>query len=727
MIDDSTRVARPVHGRRRPWSVRTAAFAWVSMAVVAALAGCANNAVEQAVALSQDGHPEEALAVLQRAQTAQPDDITLRSALARQREATIVHLLYLADGARARGAVADAESLLARIDAVSPRDPRTLGLRRAMARDEHARTLLAEAQAAWDAGHVEAAQAAWRAVLAEDPSNGAARAGLAKAAQTLEAAARRDALSRPSMPLRTIDLDFREAPLRTVLDAIARETGQSFAFDKDVKTDARVSVSLHGIDAQEALSVVLSTQALQSKLINSNTLLIFQATQQKQHDFQDQVTRTFYLVNADPKQVQALVKSMTKAREVFVEERLSLVVVQDTPEVIRLAEKLIEAIDLPEPEVMLEVSVLEVSSSRVSQLGLSPPQSVNFGLPNGATTVTQADRFNLIAWVANPLAVANLTADVTHTNVLANPKIRVKNREKAHVQVGEKLPVFTAIATANVGTASSVNYLDVGLKLDLEPQVQLDGEVNIRVALEVSSAGASVSSVDGQATAYPINTRQANTSLRLHDGETEILAGLINDSDLKENVGVPGASEVPLLGYLFGNHKADDKKTEVVLLITPHVLRSVPVPSDTSVNVPSGTEGRLGLTATRGEARAAASSDVKLMTGMTTQSAHTPAPAALVDSSGVFVLEGPDAAAPGSLVQVMVRGGEAQAGLHDLRYDERRLAPLATPSVPGTLQIEVPSSGQRAFMFRVLTAAPPGIATFGLGASTLQVRIQRRP
>ena len=260
---------------------------------------------------------------------------------------------------------------------------------------------------------------------------------------------------------------------------------------------------------------------------------------------------------------------------------------------------------------MLEVSVLEVSSSRVSQLGLLPPSSVSVGLipnstsfgssvPTSPGQLTYADRHNLTALVANPLLVANLTADVTHTNVLANPKIRAKNREKAHIQVGDRLPVFTTVTTANVRDVVERHLPRRRLRSSISrPQVQLDNEVTIKVSLEVRAV--QVRRFSSFRTTNPRHTPSTRARRARRCGSrtvrTEIPAGLINDSDLKETIGVPGLSEAPAIGYLFGNHKTNDSKTEVVLLITPHVIRNLPVPADAGSTLASGTEARPGVAA----------------------------------------------------------------------------------------------------------------------------------
>src|SRR5262249_42278144 len=147
-------------------------------------------------------------------------------------------------------------------------------------------------------------------------------------------------------------------------------------------------------------------------------------------------------------------------------------------------------------------------------------------------------------------------------------------RDKARIHIGDRVPVITTTSTPNVGVSESVNYLDVGLKLEVEPTVYLDNEVGVKVALEVSSLVREVKSRTGTLT-YQIGTRVASTSLRLKDGETQALAGLISDEDRSGTVGVPGLLGLPLIGRLFSSERSDHSKTEIVLLVTPRVVRNI--------------------------------------------------------------------------------------------------------------------------------------------------------
>jgi general secretion pathway protein D len=446
---------------------------------------------------------------------------------------------------------------------------------------------------------------------------------LAQKLQADELAARAAELDPPRlMPAlrKPVTLDFREAPLRTVFEALSRSTGLNFVFDREVKADTRVTLTIANTTIEDVIAIVAVTNQLEHKVLNANTVLLYPATPAKQRDYVDLDVRTFYLANAEAKSVFAMLKTVLKTRDLHADEKLNSLTMRDTPQAIRLAEKLIAAQDLAEPEVTLDVEVLEVKRSRLTEIGIEPPGkfSVLNIVPNPSTVVSSATGATTV--VNNTLTTTQLTLDklrgitgssvgidspalnfrseVGDTNILANPRIRVKNHEKARVLIGDRVPVITTTTTANVGVSESVSYLDVGLKLDVEPTVFLDNEVGVKVALEVSNVVREVRGRTGSLT-YQIGTRLATTQLRLRDGETQALAGLISDEDRHTTVGAPGATDLPILGRLFSSERNDRSKTEIVLLITPRVVRNLSGVTQMRAEYPGGTEAAVGVPALR--------------------------------------------------------------------------------------------------------------------------------
>ncbi|HET7198650.1 MAG TPA: hypothetical protein VFI86_08290 [Burkholderiales bacterium] len=301
------------------------------------------------------------------------------------------------------------------------------------------------------------------------------------------------------------------------------------------------------------------------------------------------------------KQTANMVRQLLKTRDLFIDEKLNLLVIRDTPEAIAVADKLIANQDKSEPEVMMEVEVLEVGENELTQLGLEWPGRVALGLQGAAGTpgqvtgheITHMNGGLVSVTVSDPLFAINLRQQVGRTNVLANPRIRAKNHEKAHIHIGDKVPVITTTAGATGFVSESVNYLDVGLKLEVEPTVYLDNDVGIKVALEVSNVSSQIKTSSGTV-AYQVGTRNANTTLRLRDGETQVLAGLISNDDRRSASQVPGLASLPVLGRLFRSNDDTVNKTEVVLLITPHVIRNIQRPDVKMEQFNSGTEAELG-------------------------------------------------------------------------------------------------------------------------------------
>jgi general secretion pathway protein D len=666
-------------------------------ALVLGLLACAHPAFKEAETLSQMGQHEAALARLQQASEQVPEDKALLQAAVKQRETTVAYLLYQADQARAANDLDGMRSVLKRLEQSAPKHARTQWLRQDIERRQRVLRLMQEARAAQDKQDWARAETALRATLVDDPGHLQARQQLAQLDEARQALTRQQTAVQLKTADKPITLEFRDATVRTVFEALARAADVNFVFDKDVRGDAKVTLFLRNTTVDEAMRVILNTQQLGAKLLNDNTVLVFPNTAQKQRDLLDTVTRNFYLVNADPKQVQSLVRTVAKSRDIFVDERLNMLVVRDTPDVMRLVERLVASMDMPDPEVMLEVEVMEVSSNRVMDLGLSWPGEFDYGLPNAASTAVITSLNGLRGSVANPLAIAKLKSTVDGSNLLANPKIRARNRDKAKILLGEKVPVFTTTSTANVGTSASVTYLDVGLKLELEPVVQLDDEVVIKVALEVSSV-TSVVKGPQESTAYQIGTRQATTSLRLRDGETQILAGLINDNESRSAAGLPFLNEAPVVGRLFGSRNDTHKKTEVVMLITPRVVRNLNHNALPVSAMASGTEAQPGAapwTIGKGKVSThAGSGRAEAASRRAPESGRPGAP-----GNTTVQLTGPEQVLPNASFQVTVRNPGDAPMQASLLYDPGVLMVAGVRENSGQHSLTVPPRGAQLLTF----------------------------
>src|SRR6266850_804044 len=567
--------------------------------IALALAACATNEnFRQARTEVEAGNEEAGLARLEQEMKANPQDTELRNYYMRHKDVAVQRYLALGENARSAGAMDRAMQSYERALRFDPENQRAKAGIEMVRKDREHRTLLADADQAFKNGQTAEAQGKLKQILSENPQNRDARALLrrieerqVKATTTPQLNA---ALKRP------ITMEFRDAPLRTVFELISRQTGLNFIFDKDVQPDAKTTVFVRDTTIEEVIRFVLVTNQLDRKILNDNTILIYPNTPAKTRDYKDLVVRSFYLANADVKQTANMVRQLVKTRDLFIDEKLNLLVMRDTPEAIRMAEKLIANQDKGEPEVMLEVEVLEVGSNDLTAAGIQWPQQVAVGIQGaegtpGRITGTEAKSFNsglVRLSVSDPLIALNLRQQVGRNNILANPRIRVKNREKAQIHIGDKVPVITTTGATGF-VSESVNYLDVGLKLNVEPQVFLEDDVGIKVGLEVSNIGQQTKTSSGTV-AYTIGTRNTSTTLRLHDGETQVLAGLISNEDRRSSSQVPGLANLPVAGRLFQNKEDTNNKTEIVLLITPRVIRNVERSEARLEEFNSGTEAEVG-------------------------------------------------------------------------------------------------------------------------------------
>ena len=610
------------------------------------------------------GRYETGLQKLEQAVASDPNNLTYKLDLKGRHEEAVQRLIGAGDKARAGGDAAAAEAAYKRVLAIeSGNDRAAKGLEGVASDTRHAQRV-SEAQDDLQRGEFDQAEALVRSVLAEQPGYAPATALRAKIDT-----ARGPVTVTPKLRTRDnrpVTLQFRDAPTKMVFEVLSRETGINFIFDKDIKSDGKTTIFVRDVPIEQAIDLVLGQNQFSRQVLSENMALIYPNNAAKQKDYQDQIVKTFYLTTAAPKDVESLLKTVLGAKTLVVNDRANAVVMRDTPENVRMAEKLVASVDLAEPEVMMEVEVLEITRSRLQQLGISYPSSVALAVAplqnitttdsTGGTTTTQQSvkdlRLNQIHKLTSAdITVSSLGVTVNAlkttgvSNVLASPRIRARNKEKAKVLIGSRVPVITTAATAsgNGGVVSNtqVQYLDVGLTLDVEPTVYADNDVAIKVNLEVSSITNRVKV--GDTIAYEIGTRNATTLLQLKDGETQILAGLIKDSDTRSATKIPGFGDIPLVGRLFSDHTTSRDKTEVVLSITPRIIRAKPRPPSDTTEFWYGTESRSGLSPLGAASAAPRASDTS-----STQPAHAPADVNTMDAGTVVSAAAADSAGSGA-------------------------------------------------------------------------------
>jgi general secretion pathway protein D len=574
-----------------------------ALLVLLVLAGCASNpsVVDQARDQYAAGRGDEALTLLEQAMRQRPDDADLRREYFRLRDTLSAQWLAQAEMLRQPGLYDEAEALYRRVQAHDRSNPRAAAGIAQIETDRRHRAQIAEANELMKAGKVREAQDALRPVLTENPQQREARRLQRAIDERLLKPAIATVQLKPSV-LRPISLDLREVTLRNVFEVLQRASGINFVFDRDVRTDQRTSIALRDATIEDAIRMAMLTNSLESKVLNENTVFVYPNTPQKLREYQELVVKGFYISNADVKQTANMIRTLVKSRDIFIDEKINLLVVKDTPAAIRLAERLIAAQDLAEPEVMLEVEVMEVNRTKLMELGIKFPDTLAVSLAGAAGVPGQ---IKLSEWqnrtsdmvqltFTNPLFLFALKQQDGISNTLANPRIRVKNKEKARIHIGDRVPVITTTAAATGGFVSeSVTYLDVGLKLEVEPLISLDDEVSMKVGLEVSNITNTVKSTSGTLT-YQLGTRTAATNLRLRDGETQVLAGLISTDDRRAADRVPFLGDLPIAGRLFSHTLDNNNRTEIVLLITPRLARTLARPDAASVEFAAGTEASTG-------------------------------------------------------------------------------------------------------------------------------------
>jgi general secretion pathway protein D len=562
------------------------------------LIACATSEVARTTrAMLDSGNYKSALETIDQAVARRPESIELRTLQRTIREEVSVRLISQANAERSAGRQDAAESTLRRLLALEPGNERAQSLLVELDRERRTRAAEDEAARLAREGKARAALTVVEEALKDNPRS----AGLLKLQRDLELGIRRQAENSTGGLANTspISLEFRDANVRMIFEALSRTTGVNFIVDKDVRADLQTTIFLKQARLEDALTVITGSTQLAMRILNPTTVLIYSNTPEKAREYQDLLIRGFYLANADAKTTGNLLKTMLKLREVFVDDKLNLVVVRDTPEAVRLAERLVAMHDLGEPEVMLEVEVLEVKTTRLLELGIRYPDSFTLTplspRPGGQLTLDDLRNLNSSTiGVTTPSITLNFKREVGDLNVLANPKIRARNREKARILIGDKLPVITSTATSTGFVSENVQYVDVGIKLEVEPNVYFDDDVAIRVALEVSNLVREVRTSTGTL-AYQIGTRSASTTLRLKDGETQLLAGLLSNAERSDGARIPGLGDIRGLNRVFGSQRDSSEKTEIVLSITPRLIRPARMPDANLNEFWSGTDGSLRL------------------------------------------------------------------------------------------------------------------------------------
>ena len=376
-------------------------------------------------------------------------------------------------------------------------------------------------------------------------------------------------------------LVFRNASSRDVFTALARFADINLVFDPAFR-EAPVTLDLRNTTFENALASLTATTQTFYRVTAQRTITVIPDTPAKQREYQEDIIRTFYLSNADLKETIDLLRVVADIRRIAPIAATNAITIQDTPERIAAAAKILAATDKARPEVIIEVELLEVDRSRLLEFGLQIASPGSSGI-NGAADVntsnlTLKNLVNLsrsdVFMTAVPGLYYRLLKSDAHTRMLANPQLRTSEGIPAQARFGERVPVpvttFAPIATGGVAQQpiTSFNYEPIGVNIDITPRTHHDDEVTLAVKVEVSSVSGS-----GFQNLPTFGSRSISTVIRLKDGETNMLAGLIRDDERRVLEGVPGLSDIPVLGRMFAHNRTEIQETDIILTLTPHIVR----------------------------------------------------------------------------------------------------------------------------------------------------------
>src|SRR6267143_1653059 len=376
-----------------------------------------------------------------------------------------------------------------------------------------------------------------------------------------------------------ITLNFRQTDLKQSFEFLAKSFGVNVIFDESVKS---VPVTLFAKDVtfEQGLGLLLTTSKTFYKKIGGNTILVAPDSKEKRGQYEDHLVRTFQMNTVRAKEMADILKGIVTIKKIMINEQLNTIVVRDTEDVIKLAERIIENNDRKPTEMILEVEILEVNRSKSERLGLDfGTYSFTAAVP-GPVPLNRQIRNSIAssATLAIPSVTFRFFKQDVDAKTLANPKIRVLNGRAAKIHIGDRVPLRAAtIVDATGQTRTTFDYKDIGIKLLVEPTIYLDNSALVKLGLEVSSLGANIGQGNDQA--FVIGTRNAETFMLLRDGETAILGGLIQDEERNTRIKVPGFGDIPVVGSLFTSYDDSANRTDVLLTITPRVVRGWDVPT----------------------------------------------------------------------------------------------------------------------------------------------------
>lgn len=378
---------------------------------------------------------------------------------------------------------------------------------------------------------------------------------------------------------------FRDANARDVYSAIGKFTNISVVFDPAFR-DAPVSIDLRNDSLADALNKLSTATRNFWRSTGERGIIVVPDTQAKRREYEEEVYRTFYLSNADLKETIDILRIVVDARRIAAMTATNAITIRDTPDRINAAGKIIAALDKARPEVIIDVELLEVNRTHLQEFGLQVASPSSSGTPTGINGQADVNREGLSLRDLTNLTTADvlltnlpslyyrLLKNDTATRILANPQLRTTEGIAAQARFGERVPVpvttFAPIAAGGVQTQpiTSFNYEPIGVNIDITPRMHHDDAVSLALKIELSSISGT-----GFGGLPTFGSRSISTVIRLKDGETNMLAGLIRDEERKAFATIPLLGDIPVIGRLFGYNQKQTTETDIILTLTPRIVR----------------------------------------------------------------------------------------------------------------------------------------------------------
>ncbi len=398
-----------------------------------------------------------------------------------------------------------------------------------------------------------------------------------------------------------VSFDFPNATFMEVYRAIGQAFGINIVFDARLR-DAPIGeqgIELREVTAVEGLEILMHALGHFYRVLDAQTIMILQDNQQNRQRFEDRIIQTFFLSNSDVQDVMTVLRSLLNTRFIATNERLNAISMLDSVEKVKIAQRLIEQNDKASAEVVVDVELLQIDTTKLQQLGLSLDAdrlgiSLDIGGEDVPLRMSDVSSLNQNNWVLTvPGFLFDFVKNATDAQTLAKPQVRITEGEEGSFLIGDRVPIpatsFNTANTAgsNVVPITSYQYQNVGIEVNITPRVHHNDEISLNISIEVSN-------ISGQIESQPIiGSRNIETSIRLRNGETNFLAGLIRTSESNAERGIPGLSDIPVLKRLFSRNKTDSARTDIVLTLTPHIIRRADIREEDLTPIWVGTESNV--------------------------------------------------------------------------------------------------------------------------------------